>query len=48
MSAPIFQIGSDGAELRVVGAIDTQSATYLGLAIFVAITAALLIYAKVK
>ena len=44
----LFKIGEDGALVKVVVAIDLETAIWLALAIFVAIAAALAIYSKLR
>lgn len=45
---PIFSVGKDGARLTVFVAMDAYSTAMLTIGVFVAITFALVIYAKIK
>ncbi len=48
MGSDILEIGEDGARLKVWLGVDTGSALLLAGGLFVALTCALIIYAKVK
>ncbi|MEZ4991892.1 MAG: hypothetical protein R2824_15835 [Saprospiraceae bacterium] len=47
MDEPFFEIGKDGVGVRFNVAVDPVSAFWLGAALFIALTAALAIYARV-
>lgn len=48
MNEPIIEIGGDGVKARVFVGIDVTTGLILAFAMFLALTAALLIYAKIK
>ena len=43
---PIFEIGKDGAQFRIVATIDWVTTLFLAFAIFLGIVLALSVYAK--